>query len=32
MGAANEQMIARATGTSTRIARPATIFADFREY
>jgi hypothetical protein len=29
--AANEQMIARGTGVSTRIARPAAIFADFRE-
>jgi hypothetical protein len=29
--AANEQMIARGTGVSTRVARPAAIFADFRE-
>jgi hypothetical protein len=31
-GVANEQMIARATGTSTRISRPNAIFSDFREY
>jgi len=30
--AANEQMTARGTGISARIARPASIFADFREY
>lgn len=30
--AANEQMIARGTGVSTRKARPADIFADFRTY
>ncbi|MEZ2129035.1 MULTISPECIES: hypothetical protein [unclassified Sinorhizobium] len=29
--AANEQMIARGTGTSPRTARPIEIFADFRE-
>ena len=29
--AANEQMIARGTGTSPRVARPTAIFADFRE-
>jgi hypothetical protein len=28
--AANEQMIARGTGTSGRVARPTAIFADFR--
>lgn len=29
--AANEQMTARGTGISGRVARPASIFADFRE-
>jgi hypothetical protein len=29
--AANEQMIARGTGSSTRVARPTAIFTDFRE-
>lgn len=29
--AANEQMIARGTGISARIARPTAIFADFRQ-
>jgi hypothetical protein len=29
--AANEQMIARGTGVTARVARPAAIFADFRE-
>jgi hypothetical protein len=29
--AANEQMIARGTGISARVARPAAIFTDFRE-
>lgn len=28
--AANEQMVARGTGISARVARPAAIFADFR--
>jgi hypothetical protein len=30
--ATNEQMVARGTGTSNRIARPAVIFADFQQY
>jgi hypothetical protein len=30
--AANEQMIARGTGVTGRIARPAAIFADFQQY
>ncbi|CDM56947.1 MULTISPECIES: hypothetical protein [Rhizobium] len=30
--ATNEQMVARGTGASGRIARPATIFADFQQY
>jgi hypothetical protein len=30
--ATNEQMIARGTGASGRIARPAAIFADFQQY
>ncbi len=30
--AANEQMIARGTGISARVARPTAIFSDFREY
>jgi hypothetical protein len=30
--ATNEQIVARGTGTSGRIARPAAIFADFQEY
>ena len=30
--ATNEQMTARGTGTSSRIARPAAIFADFQQY
>ncbi|KQV63855.1 hypothetical protein [Rhizobium sp. Root1220] len=30
--ATNEQMIARGTGASSRIARPAAIFADFQQY
>ena len=29
--AANEQMTARGTGMSARVARPTAIFADFRE-
>jgi hypothetical protein len=29
--AANEQMTARGTGISARVARPTAIFADFRE-
>ncbi len=29
--AANEQMIARGTGNSARVARPTAIFSDFRE-
>ncbi|WP_153366275.1 hypothetical protein [Rhizobium sp.] len=29
--AANEQMTARGTGISARVARPAAIFADFRQ-
>lgn len=28
----NEQLIARATGTSSRLVRPTAIFADFRSY
>jgi hypothetical protein len=30
--ATNEQMIARGTGASGRIVRPAAIFADFQQY
>lgn len=30
--AANEQMTARGTGISSRIARPTAIFADFQQY
>jgi hypothetical protein len=30
--ATNEQMVARGTGASGRIARPAAIFADFQQY
>lgn len=30
--ATNEQIVARGTGTSSRIARPAAIFADFQQY
>ncbi|WP_160005520.1 hypothetical protein [Rhizobium sp. 18055] len=30
--ATNEQMIARGTGASGRIARPAAMFADFQQY
>jgi hypothetical protein len=30
--ATNEQMIARGTGASGRISRPAAIFADFQQY
>jgi hypothetical protein len=28
----NEQIIARATGSSSRLVRPAAIFTDFRSY
>ncbi|MBB3135633.1 hypothetical protein FHS26_003379 [Rhizobium pisi] len=30
--ATNEQMVARGTGVSSRIARPTAIFADFQQY
>jgi hypothetical protein len=30
--ATNEQMIARGTGASGRIARPAAMFSDFQQY
>jgi hypothetical protein len=30
--ATNEQMIARGTGASSRIVRPAALFADFQQY
>lgn len=30
--ATNEQIVARGTGTSGRITRPASLFADFQQY